>query len=289
MSYYNNSTILYLDGEFLKAADASGDLYSQSLHYGYAVYEGIRSYTSAEGEARIWRAEAHFERLKASAEAIGIPFPYEVAELVKASYKVLEMNNMTDAYIRPLVFCPPNMGLTYAQTSRILIAVWEWGAYLGEKQLNVMLSSFQRPNPSAFRIHAKVSGHYVNSIMASQEAKNKGFDEALLTDKNGNVAEGPGANIFFEKDGSLVTPPTDYVVEGITRASVLEICSDWDIAVSERFFTPEELAQADSAFFCGTAAEIIGWHSFNGQSFPMSWTNSLGKRIRDEYLKRVKA
>lgn len=205
-SYYNNDTFLYLDGQYLKATAATTDLFGQSLHYGYAVFEGIRAYKTANGEVKIFKAKEHFDRLKRSCELIHIPYKFDNEELIAACYKVLEMNNMEEAYIRPLVFCPPNMTLKAASESNILICAWEWGAYLGEKLLRIMTSSYERPNPKAFQIESKSAGLYVNSILASQEAKQKGYDEALLLDMNGNVAEGPGANIFFEKDGKIFTP-----------------------------------------------------------------------------------
>jgi branched-chain amino acid aminotransferase len=150
-----------------------------------------------------------------------------------------------------------------------------------------MTSSFERPNINAFKIEAKATGHYVNSILASQEAKAKGFDEALLNDSNGFVAEGPGANMFFEKDGTLYTPPHGNILPGITRATVLELAQQLNIQVIEKLFSTTELLQADSAFFCGTAAEIVGWESINKIKFPLPWSHSTGKIIQDAYKRRV--
>ncbi len=287
MSYYDNNTILYLDGNFSKATDVSTDIYSASLHYGYAVFEGIRAYKTVQGDTAVFKAEEHYERLKVSAESVGIPYPYDNKQLIEATYSLLKRNGLQDAYIRPLVYCPPNMTLEYAKASHIMIAVWNWGAYLGDRQLKVMTSSFQRPNPGAFKIHAKVSGHYVNSIMASQEAKSKGYDEALLLDSNGYVAEGPGANVFYEKGGNLYTTALGNILPGITRATVLELCREMDIEVSETLFTIDELKNADSVFYCGTAAEIIGWQSLDDVIFPMSWEASLGRKIQAAYKRRV--
>jgi branched-chain amino acid aminotransferase len=161
------------------------------------------------------------------------------------------------------------------------------GLFLGDKLIRVMTSSFERPNPKGFKIHAKAAGHYVNSILASQEAKANGFDEALLNDMNGNVAEGPGANLFFEKDGKLFTPALGNILPGITRATVLEICDELAIEVEEKFFTTEELTQADAAFFCGTAAEIIGFESLDDVKFPASWTETLSYKIQQVYKNKV--
>ena len=285
--YYNEKTLLYLNGEFVNAADAKIDLYSQSLHYGYAVFEGIRSYRTVSGDTRIFKEQEHFERLKRSALALNMPYDYDTDQLIEATYVILERNELQDAYIRPLVYAPANMSFNPNTTSNIVIQVWKMEPFLGEKLLKVMTSSFQRPNPKGFRIEAKATGHYVNSILASQEAKAKGFDEALLNDMNGYIAEGPGANVFFEKDGILVTPPPGNILPGITRATVLEICNELNIPVEERLFTTETLKNADAAFFCGTAAEVIGWESLDGRPFKKSWNDATGKWIQEAYRARV--
>lgn len=150
-----------------------------------------------------------------------------------------------------------------------------------------MTSSFQRPNPKGFKITAKAAGHYVNSILASQEAKANGFDEALLTDMDGFVAEGPGANMFYEKDGKLFTPSTGNILPGITRATVLEICQELGIEAEQKQISTGELKQADAAFFCGTAAEVIGWDSFDNVPFKKEWSVTLSKKIQEAYAARV--
>ncbi|MBC6490147.1 branched-chain-amino-acid transaminase [Flavihumibacter stibioxidans] len=282
-TYYNKNTILYLNGQFVKASEANIDLYSQSMHYGYAVFEGIRSYRTASGETRIFKPAEHYERLQRSAMAMNMPYSWGVEELTDATYKVLEANHLQDAYIRPLVFAPANMSFSLNKESYLTIQVWAMEPFLGENLLNVMGSSFQRPNPKGFHIEAKASGHYVNSILASQEAKSKGFDEALLTDMNGFIAEGPGANVFFEKDGRLFTPPAGNILPGITRATVLELCHHMGIEVEQKLFTAEALKGSDAAFFCGTAAEVIGWKSFDGVPFAKNWNDSLGRKIQLAY------
>lgn len=287
MAYYHNNTIIYLNGTFVKASEATTDYYSQSLHYGYAVFEGIRSYKTANGETKIFKAKEHYERLKNSAIALNMPYSWDTDELIEATYEVLSRNDLQNAYIRPVVYAPANMSFNPNTESYLMIAAWEMGLFLGEKLLRVMTSSFQRPNPKGFRIEAKASGHYVNSILASQEAKAKGYDEALLTDMNGFVAEGPGANVFFEKNGKLFTPPAGNILPGITRATVIEICNELNIPVEERLFTTDELKQADAAFFCGTAAEVIGWQSFDEVVFPKSWSDSVGKVVQQAYKDRV--
>lgn len=286
-SYYNENTVVWLNGAFVKASEAKLDLYSQSLHYGYAVFEGIRSYRKVSGESGIFKAVEHYDRLEASANALNIPYSWKASDLIHATYEVLKRNDLKDAYIRPVVYSPANMSFVRNTESFIVIEAWEMQPFLGEKLLKVMTSSFERPNPKGFIITAKATGHYVNSILASQEAKAKGFDEALLNDMNGYVAEGPGANVFYEKDGKLVTPPSGNILPGITRATIFELCDELKIPVEEKLFTTEELKQADAAFYCGTAAEVIGWESLDGVKFKKEWSSTLSKTIEVAYKNRV--
>ncbi len=282
-NYYNEKTLLYLNGAFVKATEAKMDFYSQSLHYGYSVFEGIRSYKTVDDRTKIFKATAHYERLKVSAQALNLPYTYHTKELIDATYELLERNNLQDAYIRPVVYAPANMSFNLNTESFIVIEAWEMAPFLGDKLLRVMTSSFERPNPRGFKIHAKAAGHYVNSIMASHEAKGSGYDEALLLDMHGNVAEAPGANVFFEKKGTLYTPALGNILPGITRATVLELCSELNIPVEERMFRKEEMYGADAAFFCGTAAEVIGLQSLDDKQFTMPWENTVSKLIQDAY------
>ena len=282
-NYYNENTVLYLNGSFVKASEAKMDFYSQSFHYGYSVFEGIRSYKNVQGETKIFKAEAHFERLKVSATSLNMPYTYLTKDLIDITYELLAKNNLQDAYIRPVVYAPANMSFNLNTESFIVIEVWEMAAFLGDKLLRVMTSSFQRPNPKGFKIHAKAAGHYVNSILASQEAKGLGFDEALLEDMNGYIAEAPGANVFYEKNGSLFTPGLGNILPGITRATVLELCCELNIPVEEKMFVKEDMYGADAAFFCGTAAEVIGLLSLDDQAFTMPWENTLSKLLQDAY------
>ena len=281
--YYNNETFIYLNGEIVKASEAKTDLYSQTLHYGYGVFEGIRSYKTTTGETKIFKEDAHFERLKNSANALNLPYLLSSEELIKATYEILKLNNLQDAYIRPLVYAPENMSFVQNSESFITIEAWQMKPFLGEKLINVMTSSFERPNPKAFKIEAKATGHYVNSILASQEAKAKGFDEALLKDMNGYVAEAPGANFFVENNSVLYTPQPGSILPGITRATVFEICEEMNIRVVEKQITLSEVHGADSAFFCGTAAEVIGIASLDKINFKKAWKDTLGSVIQQEY------
>ena len=284
--YYNENTIVYFKGEFIKAVDVRSNIYDQTIHYGYGAFEGIRAYAT-DGGVKIFKAMEHFDRMKFSCEAVQIPYPYDNEKLIAISYEVLERNNLKNAYLRPLVTCTPNMSLSKGISSQLLIAAWEWGAYLGHSLLDIMISTYRRPNPSGFKVAAKITGHYINSILACQDAKDKGFDEALLLDVDGYVAEGPGANVFFEVEGKLITPQTGSILPGITRATILEICNDLDIEVEERRILPEEIMRADSGFFCGTAAEVIGIHSIDRIPFKKEWNESKGFLIQQAYKKLV--
>lgn len=287
-SYYNENTVLFLNGEFVKAVDAKMDLYSQSLHYGYSVFEGIRSYKTDDGATKIFKATEHFDRFKVSAQAINLPYTYNTQSLIESTYQLLALNNLGDAYIRPVVYAPANMSFSQNTESFVFIQAWEMGPFLGDKRIRVMTSSFQRPNPKGFKIHAKAAGHYVNSIMASQEAKAAGYDEALLLDMHDHVAEAPGANVFFEKDGTLYTPSLGNILPGITRATVIELCALHGIPVVETSFGIDAIKGADAAFFCGTAAEVIGLESIDDVPFIKNWDDTASKKIQSAYQKLVR-
>lgn len=285
--YYTKDTILFLNGKFIKAIDAHVDLYSQTLHYGFGAFEGIRAYQTMNG-TKIFKAFEHFERLKKSCALVGIPFNYETEELIQIAYQLLEKNDLSDAYIRPLVYCGANMQLTQTNEVYLMMGAWHWNKYHGDqKQLKLCISSYQRPNPSALKMEAKVTGHYVNSILATSEAKVRGYDEALMLDMNGHVAESPGANFFLEKNGMLYTPSLGHILPGITRQTVLNICRELDIPVKEKVITVDELETADSAFLCGTAAEIVGIESIDAKPFHKTWPESLGTTIQEAYKCQV--
>ena len=285
--YYDNDTIIYFNGQFVKAVNAKMDLYSQSLHYGYAVFEGIRSYP-IDGGTRMFKAEEHYDRLRRSAELMKIPFAYSTQQLIELTYETLSRNNFTDAYIRPIVLCSPNMSLSKGKESFLAIEAWEWtNGYMSNK-MRIMTSSYRRPNANAFHVEAKVSGHYVNSILACQEAKDNGFDEALVLDSEGYVAESSGANIFYEEAGVLYTAPTGNILPGITRATVIELCNELGIPVEEKFFTPAQMRGADAGFFCGTAAEVVALESLDNVSFKKTWEETQSYVIQQAYQCRVR-
>jgi branched-chain amino acid aminotransferase len=179
------------------------------------------------------------------------------------------------------------MSLTMPVGVSLMICAWQWGAYLGDNLLNLCISSYCRPHPRSTKIEAKVCGHYVNSILATSEAKFKGFDEALLLDSDGFLAEGPGSNLFFEKNEKLHTPKKGNILPGITRATVFELCQKLEIPIEEGDYLTEDLLKADSAFLCGTAAEIVGINSVAYKTFPLNWEKSLGKKLQTAYKNLV--
>lgn len=282
MQYFTDSTIIYLNGEFVKAKDSGTDLYGQTLHYGYGAFEGLRAYKT-HNNTRVFKAEKHFERLKQSCSLLNIPYKWDNDRLIKVTYDLLNKNKYKNAYIRPLVFCGPNMSLEAAKDVSIMICAWEWKAYTGNNALRVCISDFQRPSPKSMKIGAKATGYYLNSILASTEAKAFGYDEALLLDINDNIAEAPAANFFLEKNGCLYTPAEGNILPGITRETVFQIGKLLGIEVKEKNLKLKDIEEADAAFFCGTAAEIVGIKSINEKVFETQWTETLGSTIQRTY------
>lgn len=249
---------IWMNGEFVPWDDAKIHVLSHTLHYGGGVFEGIRFYETTDGKTAIFRLEEHIDRLLFSAKALHMEVPYSKKELVEQTLETVRRNNIKSGYIRPIIFFGyGKMGLDPRGAKiDISIAVWGWGSYLGEEMVKVKTSSFVRIHPESTETQAKICGHYVNSIMASLEAHNAGFHEALLVDHEGFVAEGPGENIFSVKDGVLITPEPGNILVGITRDSIFEIAKNNNIEVMEKKMTLDELKSADEAFFTGTAAEV---------------------------------
>ncbi|MDH5475119.1 MAG: branched-chain amino acid transaminase [Cyclobacteriaceae bacterium] len=276
--YYSSNTKVFLNGHFIEAKDAQTGTFSQSLHYGNGVFEGIRSYKTDAG-VKIFKAKEHYERLLYSAEKMHIKIDYEVDDLIKKTYDLLKTNNLTNAYIRPLVYAGPNMALLPPEETNLFICAWKWDRYLGEGGLNVVTSPFERPNPKSCFVEAKVTGHYTNSILASTDAKAKGFDEALLLDHHGFVAEAPGANFFFEKNGNIFTPKAGNILPGITRSTIIELAKDLGYKVKEGLYTLKDVYGADSAFFAGTAVEVASIKALDNIKFTKNWKDTIGYEL----------
>ncbi len=282
MKYFDKNTWVYVDGEFVKADSTGVDLFGQSLHYGYSAIEGIRAYNTHNG-TRLFKAEQHYDRLRQSCEHVGIAFPWETEALIDKTYQLLEKNNLRSAYIRPLVTTGHNMYLTPANDSSIVISAWEWGPFLGTDLLRVTLSPYQRPNPHSMPVTAKISGQYVASIMATTEATKRGFDEAILLDSEGHLAQASSNNLFIEKDTTLYTPSIGHIFPGITRQTVLELAQLLNIEVVEKQLSSDDLLGADSVFLTGTATGIVGIASVDDTTFPEEWSDTLGATIQRAY------
>ncbi len=253
---------IWFDGKLVPYAEAQVHVLSHTLHYGLGAFEGIRAYEQPDGRPGVWRLQEHLDRLLDSMHMVTLPLPWSRDQLVDACMQVLEANQFTEAYIRPLAFLGHGaMGLGARNNPvHVVVAAWKWGAYLGEdglaKGVRLRTSSFTRNHPNAALSRAKVVGHYVNSIMARYEATADGFDEALMLDNHGFVAEGTGENVFAIKNGVVKTPSVANILPGITRRSVIEILAHEGFAVREENFGRDAFYVADEAFMCGTAAEI---------------------------------
>ena len=248
---------IWMDGKLVKWNEAKVHVLCHTLHYGAGVFEGIRFYETDKGPA-VFRLKDHTDRLFRSAEAFEMEIPFSKEEINKATLETIKVNKVNAGYIRPIIFFGyGKMGLNpKGAPVNVSIAVWPWGAYLGEGAVKVKIPKIIRIHPGTTDPDAKKCGNYANSILASLEIKKEGYDEALLLDYKGNIAEGPGENIFCIKDGKIYTPPLGNVLPGITRKSVMQIAKDEGIEVEEKVITVEDVKNSDELFFTGTAAEV---------------------------------
>ncbi|MFB6074264.1 MAG: branched-chain amino acid transaminase [Haloarculaceae archaeon] len=260
---YEDVGEIWMDGEFVDFDDAQIHVLTHGLHYGTGVFEGVRCYDTEKGTA-IFRWEEHLERFYQSAKPYDIEIPFEPSELTEATVELIEREGLDSCYIRPIAFYGYGpLGLNPANSPvQVAIAVWPWGAYLGEEALeegvDVAVSSWRKHASSQIPTNAKTTGAYVNSVLASLEAKGNGFTEAIVLNKEGNVAEGPGENLFLVRDGELYTPGlAESILDGITRQTVIDLAEDMGYTVhTGATISRGELYTADELFFSGTAAEI---------------------------------
>jgi branched-chain amino acid aminotransferase len=261
MSTADRDGVIWYDGKMVPWRDANTHVLTHTLHYGLGVFEGLRAYETAQGAA-IFRLQEHTDRLFNSAHIFMMKMPYDKATIMQAQRDVVKQNKLSSAYIRPIAFYGAEaMGLSARTLSvHVAIAAWSWGTYLGpealENGIRVKTSSFTRHHVNINMCRAKSVTTYANSILANQEVALNGYDEALLLDVEGYVAEGSGENIFVVKQGKLYTPDLTSCLEGITRASIIELAAELGIPVIEKRITRDEIYCADEAFFTGTAAEV---------------------------------
>jgi branched-chain amino acid aminotransferase len=255
--------LIWKNGEFVAWEDAQVHVLTHGLHYGSGVFEGERCYDTARGPA-VFRHKEHLARLEKSAELYYMPLPYSTEELRAATHELLRRNELRSCYIRPIAFRGyGEMGL-YAKAApiEVAIAAWPWGAYLGEEAktngIRAKVSSWRALSADSSIPHAKATGQYLNSILAKTDSANAGYDEAIQLDQHGHVSEGSGENVFLVRDGTLITPGhTSSILDGITRASVIQIATDLGFKVEERHIARAELYLADEVFLTGTAAEMV--------------------------------
>ncbi len=261
MSMADRDGKIWKDGQLVDWREANLHMLTHSLHYGMAVFEGVRAYKTVDGTA-IFRLKEHTQRLFNSAKIFQMAVPFDFDTLVEAQKEVVRANKLESCYLRPLIWIgSEKMGVSArGNTIHVGIAAWPWGAYLGEdglaRGIRVKTSSFTRHHVNVSMVRAKASGYYINSILANQEVTAEGYDEALLLDTDGYVSEGAGENVFIVKNGKIYTPDLASCLDGITRDSVLTMARDLGISVIEKRITRDEMYCADEAFFTGTAAEV---------------------------------
>ncbi len=253
---------IWMDGEMVPWEEAKVHVLTHALHYGTGYFEGIRCYLLEDGRSAIFRLDEHIRRFFDSGQILGFPLPYGFDEIKRATLDVVKVNRLKECYIRPLAFLGlGEMGL-YAPENpiRVMIAAWPWGAYLGDEGIKngirAKISSYTRHHVNVMMTKSKVSGNYINSVLAKNEVKKGGYDEAVMLDTEGYVAEASGENIFMVRHRRVKTTPFTSILPGITRDSVLAIARDKAYEVEEQRFTRDELYTADEAFFTGTAAEL---------------------------------
>ena len=290
---------IWMNGELVRWEDAKVHVLTHALHYGSGVFEGIRAYETERGTA-VFRHQDHLDRLRRSAELYYMELPYTLEKMREATHELIRVNNLRSCYIRPVAFRGyGEMGLFPLDTPvEVFIAVWPWGAYLGEEGqkhgIRCKVSSWRRMSDESFIPEAKACGQYLNSILAKVETAKAGYDEAILLDQHGNVSEGSGENIFVVRDGHISTPSSaSCILDGITARSVVQIAADLGFAVEQRDVSRGELYQADEVFLTGTAAEIVPVREIDDHTVgpPGELTQAIQTRFfdaikgkRDEYL-----
>ena len=292
MSMSDRDGLIWYDGELVPWREANTHVLTHTLHYGMGVFEGVRAYATDRGTA-IFRLRAHTDRLFRSAHIIGMPLPYSKDDINEACRRAVRANNLASAYIRPMCFYgAEGMGLRADNLkTHIIIAAWEWGAYLGaenlERGIRIRTSSFSRHHVNITMCKAKANGNYMNSMLALSEALRDGYDEALLLDTEGYVAEGSGENVFVVRDGVIYTPDLTSALEGITRDTIIRFAVDLGIPVKEKRITRDEVYIADEAFFTGTAAEVTPIREVDGRLIGNGRRGPMTQRLQELYFDQV--
>jgi len=283
------SKYIWMDGELVDFEKATVHILNPAMHYGAAVFEGIRAYNTPKGPA-VFRLREHAQRLLDSAQVFGVrKFPFSADDIVKAVKETVHVNGFTDCYVRPLLYLKGgawNLNVDAGQAA-LAIAVWQWSNYLGEealaKGIRANISSYTRHHPNVSMTKAKIAGNYVNSFLAKTESERLGFQEAIMLDPQGYVAECTGENLFMVRRGKLVTPATAPVLEGITRHTIHTIAKDLGYDVLEQPISRDQLYIADEVFVCGTAAECIGLSEIDFRTIGDGKTGPVTRAIQNVY------
>ena len=292
MSMSDRDGVIWRDGELIPWRDAQTHVLTHTLHYGAGVFEGVRAYDGKLGTA-IFRLQDHTQRLFNSAKIIGMQIPFSKDEINQAQLDVVKNNKVPFGYLRPMCFYgAEGMGLRADDLKvHCIVAAWEWGAYMGTENLangiRVRTSSYTRHHVNSTMCKAKVNGHYVNSMLALQEATRDGYDEALLLDPQGFVAEGSGENVFIVKDGILYTPELSSALDGITRKTIISVAGDLNIPVVEKQISRDEVCIADEAFFTGTAAEVTPIRELDNRAIGDGSRGPVTEKLQSAYFKIV--
>jgi branched-chain amino acid aminotransferase len=287
------SNYTWINGEMIASDKATVPFLTSGFHYGLAIFEGIRAYKTPNGVA-VFRLREHMQRFEDSARIVGFrDLPKSVDETMKAVCDTVRANGFGDCYIRPLLWLGDGGWSLTLDTGKplVAVAVWEQSVYVSkpaEQGLTACVSNFTRHHPNAMMTKAKVSGNYTNSILAKTDAQRNGFDEAILLDPEGYVAECTGANLFVVRNGRLVTPPTDAILEGITRDSVVTLAKDLGIPVMESRLSRDHLYVVDEVFFCGTAAEVQGVTNIDGRQVGAGVPGPITRALREAYISAVR-
>jgi len=289
MSMSDRDGVIWYDGKLVPWREAQTHVLTHTLHYGMGVFEGVRAYKAAKGTA-IFRLQAHTDRLFRSAHILGMKIPYDKEVINEATRKVVRENKLESAYIRPMCFYgSEGMGLRADNLKvHVIVAAWHWGAYLGEdgqkNGIRVRTASITRHHVNITMCKAKANGNYMNSMLALREALSCGCDEALLLDPEGYVAEGSGENIFVVRDGVIYTPELTSALDGITRATVIELAAEQGLEVREKRITRDEVYVADEAFFTGTAAEVTPIRELDGRAIGVGKRGPITERLQSLYF-----
>ncbi len=292
MSMADRDGVIWLDGEMVPWREAKVHVLTHTLHYGMGVFEGERAYQTDKGTA-IFRLQEHTDRLFRSAHILNMPMPFDKDTINEATKAVVAQNNLDSAYIRPMAFYgSEGMGLRADNLkTHVMVAAWEWGAYLGdenlEKGIRIRTSSFTRHHVNITMCKAKANGNYMNSMLALQEALTDGYDEALLLDVEGFVAEGSGENIFIVRNGKIFTPDLTSALEGITRDTIFILAAELGYEIVEKRITRDEVYSADEAFFTGSAAEVTPIRELDNRTIGSGTRGPITEQLQSMYFDQV--